>query len=69
MNSPDHYRQHAPDCLQMANGVSTPKSKAMLLEMAEAWLKLADQAAESPATGPMHITFCPTESSKTHSGS
>jgi len=53
----------------MANGVSTPKSKAMLLEMAEAWLKLADQAAESPATGPMHITFCPTESSKTHSGS
>jgi hypothetical protein len=28
----------------MASGVSAPKSKAMLLEMAQDWLKLADQA-------------------------
>jgi hypothetical protein len=42
--SPEHYRQCALECIEQANGVSAPKAKAMLIEMAETWLKLAHQA-------------------------
>ncbi len=44
MTAPEHYRQCALKCIKEANAVSAPKAKAMFLEMAQTWLKLAEQA-------------------------
>jgi hypothetical protein len=41
---PEYYRQYAFDCLRMANNSSDPETQAMLVDMAQAWLKLAGQA-------------------------
>jgi hypothetical protein len=38
------YRRHAVDCLKFAYLVTDPKNKALLIEMANAWKRLADQA-------------------------
>jgi hypothetical protein len=45
------YRQHALDCLRLAQLASTPQDKALLAEMATMWLRLAE-FAESVATLP-----------------
>jgi hypothetical protein len=36
------YRQHALDCLRLAQLASTPQDKALLAEMATMWLRLAE---------------------------
>jgi hypothetical protein len=36
------YRQHALDCLRLAQLASTPHDKALLAEMATMWLRLAE---------------------------
>jgi hypothetical protein len=40
-----YYRQYSFDCLRLANTSSDPDTQAVLVDMAQAWLKLADQAA------------------------
>jgi hypothetical protein len=45
---PDHYRQYAFDCLRLANATSDLKIKAVLVDMAHAWRKLAEQAHAIP---------------------
>ncbi len=42
---PQYYRQYSSDCLRLANTTSDPDIKAVLVDMAQAWLKLAEQAA------------------------
>jgi hypothetical protein len=37
------YQKQAADCLQLAQQVSDPTNKAMLLEMAKTWIGLAEQ--------------------------
>jgi len=39
---PQYYRQYSFDCLQLANTTSDPDIKAVLVDMAQAWLKLAE---------------------------
>ncbi len=46
------YRQHALDCLRLAQLASTPQDKALLTEMATMWLRLAEFAESSGATLP-----------------
>jgi hypothetical protein len=41
---PQNYRQYSFDCLQLANTTSDQNTKAVLVDMAHAWLKLAQQA-------------------------
>ena len=41
---PDHYRQYACDCLRLGNSTLDPATKAVLVDMAQAWMKLAEQA-------------------------
>ena len=43
----DRYRQFAAECVRVAQQTSNPQDKAMLLQMAETWLKLAEKAAKS----------------------
>jgi hypothetical protein len=42
MDTAEHYRQLAQDCLRLANKVPA-KSRQALLEMASEWERLADQ--------------------------
>jgi hypothetical protein len=41
--SPDAYRCYATECLQMASTINDSQSRAMLLQMAQVWLRLADE--------------------------
>jgi hypothetical protein len=38
------YQRYASRCLQEARSTSDPKLRAFLVEMAQAWQRLADQA-------------------------
>ena len=53
---PEYYR-HAFDCLRMANNSSDPETQAMLVDMAQAWLKLADQAISLRHKNYGHLTL------------
>jgi len=50
--SVDKYRRHAVDCLRIAEGVPSPQSRMILIDMAQSWLLLAQQAETSVATDP-----------------
>ena len=43
MGRPDDYRRYAKDCLDMANTVQDANVRASLLQMAQVWLRLAQQ--------------------------
>jgi hypothetical protein len=49
MAKEDEYRRLADECLSLANTIDSREARALLLRMAETWLRLADQ--ERP-TGP-----------------
>ena len=38
------YQQRAADCLRLARSARNPGNKALFLEMAQTWVKLAEQA-------------------------
>ena len=42
---PQYYEQYSSDCLRLANTTSDLDIKAVLVDMAQAWLKLAEQVA------------------------
>jgi len=44
VNRLDYYRQHALECLRLANDTRESSTKAALIDMAQAWIKLAEQA-------------------------
>lgn len=41
------YRERAAECLRLANETTNPHHRATLLEMAQAWLRLLDQAEKN----------------------
>ena len=43
MERSDDYRRYAKECLDMANTVQDAKSRASLLQMAQVWLRLAQE--------------------------
>jgi hypothetical protein len=45
MGSPDAFRRYAAECLQMAGAIYDWQSRAMLLQMAQVWLRLVDDKA------------------------
>ncbi len=51
----EYYRQNARDCLMLANTTSDPRSKAMLIDMALAWKRLADQAESFRSRSRAHL--------------
>jgi hypothetical protein len=62
--STEDYRGRAGECLRLANETANPTHRASLIEMAQAWLRLIDQAEKNrlsdltyetpqrPASGP-----------------
>jgi hypothetical protein len=43
VNKSDYYRQYALECLRLANDTNEPSTKAVLIDMAQAWIKLAER--------------------------
>ena len=46
MRSSHEYQAHVVDCLRLARAAEHPGSRARLLEMAQAWVRLAQHARE-----------------------
>jgi hypothetical protein len=40
----DQYRRYAADCVRVAQETTSPGDKAMLLQMAETWRRMAEKA-------------------------
>ncbi|HEY7244821.1 MAG TPA: hypothetical protein VH678_13180 [Xanthobacteraceae bacterium] len=52
MPSADDYRRHASECVRLAQNARSPTDKALLLKMAETWLRLAEQAEGRESSKP-----------------
>jgi hypothetical protein len=48
VSSPDFYRQKALECAEAADRVSDLQERLTLLEIAQAWFKLADHVTGRP---------------------
>jgi hypothetical protein len=55
----ERYRSYAAECIRISRNVSDPVGKLVLLEMAQSWLKLAEQAAEGAEIPVGHETAVP----------
>jgi hypothetical protein len=42
------YRHCAQECVEIANSIAHPAHRVALLEMAQAWMKLAEKADRKP---------------------
>jgi hypothetical protein len=47
MSLTDRYKVFAAECVRVAQQSSNPNDKAMLLQMADTWLNLAQKATKS----------------------
>ena len=52
--SAEEYRRRALECFQAAEIVADPGTKIWLLEMAQSWLVLAQQAEKNLGADPVH---------------
>jgi hypothetical protein len=57
--SKEDYRERAAECLRLANESANPVHRAALLEMAQAWLLLHDQAEKNSLTDITYETPSP----------
>ena len=48
MGRSEEYRRFAAECLEMAGAFDNPQARAVLLQMAQVWFRLA---GEMPASG------------------
>ena len=46
----DEYKRNAAECLHVASVLTDPQQKAAMIEMAQAWVRLADQAIKNNQT-------------------
>jgi hypothetical protein len=53
------YRHHAAKCLQIAEGATDFQQRSSLLNMAQSWLRLAQQAEKNLATDLVYQTPAP----------
>jgi hypothetical protein len=63
--SVDKYRRHAVDCLRIAEGLPDPLNRMQLIDMAQSWLLLAQQAEKPPAPHLGYGTAGPSEAPRT----
>ena len=53
---PDDYRKQAAACLRLVDKVGNTAAKLALIDMAQVWLKLADQAEKNGKTDLVYET-------------
>jgi hypothetical protein len=56
------YRERAAECFRLARRVNDPRQRALLLEMARAWLQLHDQAEKNARADVTYETPPPQQS-------
>ena len=56
------YHERAAECLQLANETTKPRHRARLLEMAQSWLRLLEQAEKNAQFDLTYETPPPRES-------
>ncbi len=56
MNSAELYRAKATECVAMASGMTDANNRASLLNMASAWLRLAELAEKNGRTDLVYET-------------
>jgi hypothetical protein len=44
MRASDEFRQNARDCVRLAQKADTAQSRDLLLQLAQTWIRFADQA-------------------------
>jgi hypothetical protein len=49
MNLIEQYRRYAADCLKLSRSAANDADKALLLQMAETWRRLAERAETKAA--------------------
>jgi hypothetical protein len=54
--SVDKYRRHAVECLRIAEGIPESLNRMVLIDMAQSWLLLAQQAEKTDAPNPDFAT-------------
>jgi NADPH:quinone reductase-like Zn-dependent oxidoreductase len=54
-----NYRQHAANCIEIAQHLSDSQAKLVLLNMAQSWLALAEQAVKNSETVLVYETPIP----------
>jgi hypothetical protein len=57
----DEYRRNAIECLRLAYETLNARSRALLIHMAEAWLRLVHQAEKNLTTDLVYKTPPPSE--------
>jgi hypothetical protein len=50
MSAGDEYKRNAAECLRVASELTDPHRRLAMLEMAQAWSRLADQAERNKQT-------------------
>ena len=55
-NKADEYRRNAVNCLRVAERTADPAARATLLDMAQSWRILAEQADRNSATDVVYET-------------
>jgi hypothetical protein len=45
----NEYRRCALECVEMANAMDNPAHRVVLLQMAQAWMRLAENADKKPS--------------------
>jgi len=56
VTSRESYRQHAVECLRLAHATTEPATRAVLTDMATAWIKLGEQAEKNRQTDLVYET-------------
>jgi hypothetical protein len=46
VNKKEHYQRMAGECVRLARDCSDPANKTVLLDMAQTWVRLAEQAGQ-----------------------
>ena len=59
MSSVDRYRRYALECLRLAQDAKGRESKTAMLDMAHAWVRLANQAEKNSRTDLVYETPSP----------
>jgi hypothetical protein len=51
MSNAEKYRQHAQECLAAAQRIQNPEERAILLNIAQTWMRLAEKE-DAPSSPP-----------------
>ena len=52
MNRKEHYQRMAAECLKLSRNANDPNNKAVLVDMAATWIRLAEEAEAAETKTP-----------------